>query len=97
MFHTELDRETARLADEIVNEFQRLEVSTDDHPCSGLMTRTPNIVVDYPVVEIYDDQASGLYDARKVLAHLKTLGTKNTSIVFDDPNNIWQQINEFEV
>jgi hypothetical protein len=94
---TALDKETDKLADEIVNEFIRLAVSTDDDPCSGLMTRVPNIVTDIPIVDIYDDHASGSYDARKVLAYLKEMQTSDTSLASEDTNNIWQHLAEFEV
>jgi hypothetical protein len=94
---TNLDKETERLADEIVNEFIRLEVSTEQDPCSGLMTRIPNIVVDFPVIDIYDDHASGFYDARKVLAYLKEANVGDMSLASEDLNNVWQHLAEFEI
>jgi hypothetical protein len=86
---TALDKRTAEVADLIVNEFIRLGVSTDHDPCSGLMTRIPNVVTDKCLVDIYDDHASGFYDGEKVLSHLKTIeGT--------DFEGIWQEIKPFE-
>jgi hypothetical protein len=93
---TELDKETERLADEIVNEFQRLKVSTDNDPCSGLMTRVPNVVMEIPIVDIYDDYVSGFYDARQVLTYLKQMNPEDTSLLSEDTNNIWQHLSEFE-
>ena len=93
---TELDKETERLADEIFNEFQRLEVSTDDHPYAGLMTRVPNVVMDEPIVDIYDDYASGFYKARELLVGLKEMQPSDTSLDSEDPNNIWQHLAEFQ-
>jgi hypothetical protein len=84
---------------EIINEFQRLEVSTDDHPCSGLMASVPNM--EYPIadiiVDIRDDYSSGSYDARKVLAYLKEMQPSDCSLASEDANNIWQHLAEFEV
>ena len=93
---TALDKETDKLADEIVNEFIRLEVSTDDDPCSGLMTRVPNVVMEYPIVDIYDDHASGFYKARELLVYLKEMQPSDTSLDSEDTNNIWQHLAEFE-
>jgi hypothetical protein len=97
MMTTALDKEIDELANEIVNEFIRLEVSTDDDPCSGLMTRIPNIVTDIPIVDIYDDYASGFYDARKVLAYLKEMQPIDTSLDSEAPSNIWQHLATLEV
>jgi hypothetical protein len=86
---TELDKKTASIADQIVDEFIRLGVSTDDDPCSGLMTRIPNVVTDICLVDIYDDHANGFYDGEKVLAHLKQLG-------YSTFESIWQELAAFE-
>lgn len=94
---TALDKETNKLADEIVNEFIRLKVSMNDDPCSGLMVCGPNVLVDKPVVDIYDDHGSSFYDAQKVLAHLKELQLGDVSLDSEDVNNIWQHLAEFEV
>lgn len=93
---TALDKKTEKIADEIVNEFVRLGVSTDDDPYSGLMTRIPNVVTEICLVNIYDDYADGDYNGEAVLAYLKTLEPNDVSLSSDATNNIWQLIQEFE-
>jgi hypothetical protein len=86
---TALDNETARIADQIVNEFIRLGVSAIEHdPCSGLMARIPNVVTDIALIDIYDDYTSGFYDGAKVLAHLRSLASA-------DYASLWQEIAPF--
>ena len=86
---TALDKETARIADQIVNEFIRLGVSAvEPDPCSGLMTRIPNVVTDIALIDIYDDYTSGFYDGARVLAHLRSLASA-------DYASIWQEIAPF--
>ncbi len=86
---TALDKETARIADLIVNEFIRLGVSAAEHdPCSGLMARIPNVVTDIALVDIYDDYTSGFYDGANTLAHLQGLDSA-------DYESIWQEIAPF--
>ena len=86
---TALDKEAARIADQIVNEFIRLGVSAAEHdPCSGLMTRIPNVVTDIALIDIYDDYTSGFYDGAQVLAHLRSLPSA-------DYETIWQEIAPF--
>lgn len=94
---TTIEKGVTKLADEIVNEFMRLGVSADDDACSGLMTRVPNVVMVTPIVDIYDDYASGFYDAQKVLTCLQALKPSDTSLDSEDSNNIWQHLAEFEV
>jgi hypothetical protein len=93
---TELDKETNRLADEIFNQFIRLGVSTNDDPCSGLMTRVPNVVMDHPIVDIYDDHVSVFYDARKVLEYLKQMVAADNLLNTESSGNIWQHLSIFE-
>lgn len=97
MFHTDLDKRTAQVADLIVNEFIRLGISTDDDPCSGLMTRVPNVVTDEVLIEVYDDSASGFYDGEGLLTHLRSLAEGSVSLDSEDVNNVWQSIASFEV
>ncbi len=95
---TELDKKTERIADDLVNEFIRLGVSTADDPCLGLMTRIPNVVTEIALIDIFDGCADGdYYDGEAVLAYLKTLKPEDVSLSPDDLNNIWQLIEKFEV
>lgn len=93
---TELDKKTEKIADNLVSEFIRLGVSTDDDPCSGLMTRIPDVVTEITLVDIYDDHANSFYDGEAVLNHLKTLQPEDVSLAGNVTNNIWQVIKEFE-
>jgi hypothetical protein len=85
-----LEKQSARLADLIVNEFIRLELDTDIDKCAGLFADVPNIVTEVPVVRVYDDQADKFYDAGKLLAFLKTLDLGAASLDPDSTDNIWQ-------
>jgi hypothetical protein len=58
----------------------------------GLMTRNINIISVVPVVWVYDRYASGIYDAKKLLAHLQNLKFGDISI-----ESIWQDIDKFEL
>jgi hypothetical protein len=84
----EFDKTANQIADEIVNEFQRLGVSTDENPYSGLMAEVPN--TETYLVKVYDDYASGIYQAEPLLKHLKAL----SETTFED---IWQEIAAFQV
>lgn len=94
---TAIEKESAKLADEIVNEFKRLGISTNDDPCSGLMTRVPNVVTEMPIVDIYDDHASGFYDAREVLIYLKQMFPAHNLLNSESSGNIWQHLAPFEI
>ncbi len=79
-------------ADKILDELTRLKVSVMQDFNLGLMTRNINIVSVVPVVWVYDRYASGIYDAKKLLAHLQNLKVGEVSL-----DNIWQNLNNFEL
>jgi hypothetical protein len=89
------------LTDSIFNEFNRLKVSTNQDPYSGLMTEYRSLLVegspDVVVVKIYDDYAEGLYNGALVLEHLKTLSPGDVELEGQSPLNIWQAIQQFEL
>ena len=88
---------TERAADLVVNELIRLEVSTEDDPCSGLFAdATTNVVDEAPLVSIYDDHVRGFYRLA-VLDFLKGLEPEDVSLDGESDKNIWQLISEFEV
>ena len=91
---TELDKRTSEIADLIINEFQRLGLSTEDDPCSGLLTRVPSVVTDLSLVEVYDDYTEGTYDGEGLLALLETLSPEDVSLESEALNNIWQVISD---
>jgi hypothetical protein len=61
------------------------------------MTCDINITSVVPIIKVYDDHASGIYDAKKLLKYLKTLQVGDVSLESQDPNNIWQHLNDFEL
>lgn len=81
------------LADSIINEFDRLGVSTNQNECSGLMADDANIVAEIQAVKIYDDYDSGIYDGEQVLSILKSLEGA-TLDAGDEIINIWSAIAE---
>ena len=85
------------IADKVLDEFTRLEVSSIYDSNSGLMTCDINIVSVVPIIKVYDDHASGIYDAKKLLKYLKTLQVGDVSLESQDLNNIWQHLNDFEL
>jgi hypothetical protein len=89
------------LADKIVDEFDRLGVSTNQNAYSGLMAEHQNLLVEgrseIVVVKIYDDYVDGLYNAVQLLAHLKTLASGDVDLESDSSINIWQSLKEFEL
>jgi hypothetical protein len=85
------------IADRVLDEFTRLEVSSICDSYSGLMTCDINIVSVVPIIKVYDDHASGIYDAKKLLKYLKTLQVGDVSLESQDPNNIWEHLNAFEL
>lgn len=94
-FETELDKETARLADAIMDELTRLGCSAVTDPYSGLMVNpVNNLVTEIPLVRISDDLASGMYDARRVLEILRA--AHDASLDSDETANVWQLIYDCE-
>jgi hypothetical protein len=89
------------LADEIMDELNRLEVSTDNDLYSGLMTEYQSLLVegnpDVIVIKIYDDYASGLYDGQLTLEHLRGLSPGDVDLDSESLSNIWQSIQSFEL
>lgn len=89
------------LADRIFDEFDRLGVSSNQDPYSGLAANYENLLVEgHPeivVVKIYDDYADGLYNAEMVLEHLKTLNPGDVDLGSDSLDNIWLIIKDCEV
>ena len=79
-------------ADKILDELTRLGVSVMQDFNLGLMTRNINIISVVPVIWIYDRYASGIYDAKKLLAHLQNLKVEDVSL-----ESIWQHLNDFEL
>lgn len=90
-----------QLPDLIFNEFDRLEISTNQNSSSGLMTEYkssfPEGHSDLQVVRVYDDFAEGYYDAKRLLPYLQSLHPQDVTLKPDYANNIWQIIREFEV
>jgi hypothetical protein len=88
-----------RLADEIFNQLDRLNVSTNQDVYSGLMCGYRNLLIeglpDAVVVEIYDDQAECLYYGQRVLEYLKNV--VSATLEPESPENIWDLIREFEL
>ena len=82
------------VGDEIFAQLDRLGVSTNVHPFSGLTCDYHPLPVDEQtdviVVKIYDDHASGLYDAQKVWNFLNT-------IEYASFDHIWDLLAPFEV
>lgn len=93
----DLDQKTKKIAVGIENEFVRLKITTDDDPCSGLMVGIPNVVTEFCLVNIYDDNEDVEYDGEAVLDYLKTLEPEDVSLISFSHKNIWNLIQEFEV
>jgi hypothetical protein len=89
------------LADEIMNEFNRLDVGTDTDPYSGLMADYQSLMVeghpDVVVIKIYDDYADGLYDGQRILEHLRGLSPGDVELDSASYNNVWQSLHSFEL
>jgi len=92
----DLDRLTADIADDLVDELSRLELGAETDPCSGLMANVPNLVTDLPLVCIYDDSDSGFYDAMQVLILLRSLKPGDLSLHPDSSENVWGALAAFE-
>jgi hypothetical protein len=86
------------LADKIVDQFDRLGVSTNHNPYSGLMADGANVVTEYPIVavKVYDDYNDGFYDAVKLLHLLKNVEIASLDSDNDDLN-IWSLISSCEI
>lgn len=89
------------LADKIFNELDRLGISTNQNPYSGLMVDDENLLVEgrpeVVAVKIYDDYADGVYDGNLVLSHLKTLSPGEVDLDSESLSNVWQSIQAFEI
>ena len=89
------------IADSIFNEFDRLGVSTNQDPYSGLMTEYVNLrkegVDGISIIKIYDDNASRLYVGEEVLGHLKSLALGDLTLNSESSSNVWTAIAKFEV
>ena len=89
------------IADSIFNEFDRLGVSTNQDPYSGLMTEYRNLREEgldgISLIKIYDDNASGLYVGEEVLEYLKSLALGDLTLNSGSNSNVWTAIAEFEV
>jgi hypothetical protein len=91
------------IQDAIFNELDRLEISTNQDPFSGLMTAEENSAPyspdgnDVKVVKVYDDYASGFYHGQNLLNFLKGLTIGDVSLEGDSDKNIWEKLTEFEV
>lgn len=89
--------------DAILNELDRLGLSNNQDPYSGLMAvkekSTPYSPGgnDIEAVKIYDDHADGVYDGLKLLDFLINLKVEEVSLSGDSIDNVWQQIKSFEV
>jgi hypothetical protein len=82
-------RNAMNYADEIFDNLCRIGVSTNQRPYSGLMCDEMCIVYysegsPTPVVKVYDDYESDLYDAPMLLELLRGLQV--------EPENIWETI-----
>ena len=95
--NTNLDRLTAEIADDMVDQLIRLELDTGTDPCSGLMVTVYTVVTDLPLVCIYDDSDSGFYDAMQVLILLRSLKPGDLSLHPDSTKNVWGALAQFEV
>jgi hypothetical protein len=89
--------------DAIFNELDRLGLSTNQDPFSGLMTVVENSSPyspdgnDIEVVKIYDDHTDGFYDGLEVLEFLKDLKVGEVVLSGDTTDNVWEQIKSFEL
>ncbi len=79
---------TESTATAINAEFARLQVGTDQDPCSGLMA----VDAENGTVKVFDDHADGIYNAAEVLAALQILDPEEVNLDSDSPNNIWQSL-----
>ena len=86
-----------KLQSQVEDELERLEVSTNEDPCSGLMVAIVGHLDEDPDValaKIYDDYADGVYCADNLLKHLKSIS--KASLVRDAEDNIWDLIRDCE-
>jgi len=94
---TALDSRTAKIADQVMDEFIRLGVDAYEVAYSGLMTEVPNVVTDKCLIKVYDDYTSGFYDGEKLLSALKGIDPKDVSLESEASNNIWQILEGYEI
>ena len=80
------------IADKVLDELTRLEVSSIYDSDSGLMTYDINIVSIVPVIKICNKYATRIYDAKKLLEYLQNLKVGEVSL-----ESIWQHLNDFEL
>lgn len=91
-----------KLKDLIFNELDRLGVSANQDPCSGLMTAKENSAPyspegdDIDLIRIYDDHSGGFYDGSLLLAFLKECDPDDVNLEYETPRSIWGLIREFE-
>lgn len=81
--------------EKIEQEIERLGLSADSDPCSGL-TLEP-VEVCEAVVALFDDHARGGYYADQLLALLEGLSPEEVSLDSDSEKNVWGLIRKVEV
>lgn len=66
---------------------ERLELDTDTDPCSGLRAEDHS-----EGIKLYDDHASGVYDASKLVKILENLSEDEVTLESDSSENVWELI-----
>lgn len=66
---------------------ERLEIDTDTDPCSGLRAEDHS-----EGIKLYDDHASGVYDASKLVKILENLSEDEVTLESDSSENVWELI-----
>jgi hypothetical protein len=86
---------TAKIENLIFNEFDRLGVSTNQDPYSGLMVELSGVLdsTQATVVKIYDDYESSFYTADTLFLFLVGLTKESLSGDMD----IWELIKPYEI
>lgn len=89
--------------DQINDHLNRLGVSTEQDPHSGLMAepvdpnKSADAAINASTVLLLDDYSSAYYNGEKLLEILEGLNPNQVSLDGDSTNNIWQLIYDCEV
>lgn len=81
------------MIDQIQAELDRLQVSTNADPASGLTIEPTD---EAGQVSVFDDHERGNYAPHQLLSILRSLQPADVSLSGDNPNNIWQHIKRAE-
>lgn len=82
---------------QIKDELERLKISENDHPVSGLSVAEAKSDYDFEIVKISDDYVDGHYVADLCLELLQKLEPGFVSLSSEDNDNIWVVLAEVEV